>query len=216
MLEEKMNLLKRKLIEEATLAENMVKKSIKGLVDKDALILKEVIEKDEPLMNKSEIEIEEMAINMIALYHPKATDLRTIVMVLKMNNDIERIGDLAVNISQSSLFLIERPQVKPLIDIPRMAEKSVEMLVGAIYSFINKDVELAEKVLKEDSVVDSLRDQVLRELITFMAADPSTIERSIHLIRISRALERIADLATNICEDTIFIIEGKIIKHGNR
>jgi len=213
MLEEKLNELKKKLIEEAGWAEDMVKKSIEGLIEKRKEVLEKVVKEYEPKMNELEIELDELCTNLIALYQPEAGDLRTILMVLKMNNDLERIGDLAVNISQSALFLIERPPVKPLIDIPRMAEESIDMFKNAIDSFINKDANLAKSVCEKDSVVDNLRDQILRELITYMSSDPSTIERSIHLIRISRCLERIADLSTNICEDVIFMAEGKIIKH---
>ena len=213
MLEEKLNELEEKLIEEASLAEDMVKKSIEGLTKKRKEILEKVIKEYEPKTNELEIKIDEFCTNLIALYQPKAGNLRTILMILKMNNDLERIGDLAVNISESALFLIEKPPVKPLIDIPRMAEESIDMLKNAINSFINKDANLAKSVCEKDSVVDNLRDQILRELITYMSSDPSTIERSIHLIRISRCLERIADLSTNICEDVIFMTEGRIIKH---
>jgi len=213
MLKEKLNELKKKLIEEASLAEDMVKKSIEGLVKKRKEILEKVTKEYEPKMNELEIELDELCTNLIALYQPEAGDLRTILMVLKMNNDLERIGDLAVNISESALFLVERPLVKPLIDIPRMAEETISMLKNAVDSFINKDANLAKSVCQKDSVVDNLRDQILRELITYMSSDSSTIERSIHLIRISRCLERIADLSTNICEDVIFMVEGKVIKH---
>jgi len=213
MLKEKLNELKKKLIEEANLAQDMVKKSIEGLIKKRREILEKVIKEYEPKMNELEIELDELCTNLIALYQPEAGNLRTILMILKMNNDLERIGDLAVNISESVLFLIEKPPVKPLIDIPRMAEESIDMLKNAINSFINKDAKLAKSVCEKDSVVDNLRDQILRELITYMSSDSSTIERSIHLIRISRCLERIADLSTNICEDVIFMTEGKIIKH---
>ena len=213
MLKEKLNELKKKLIEEASLAEDMIKKSIEGLVKKRKEILEKVTKEYEPKMNELEIELDELCTNLIALYQPEAGDLRTILMVLKMNNDLERIGDLAVNISESALFLVERPLVKPLIDIPRMAEETISMLKNAVDSFINKDANLAKSVCQKDSVVDNLRDQILRELITYMSSDSSTIERSIHLIRISRCLERIADLSTNICEDVIFMVEGKVIKH---
>jgi len=213
MLKEKLNELKKKLIEEADLAQDMVKKSIEGLIKKRKEILEKVIKEYEPKMNELEIELDELCTNLIALYQPEAGNLRTILMILKMNNDLERIGDLAVNISESALFLIERPLVKPLIDIPRMAEEAIDMLKSAIDSFINKNAELAKSVCEKDIIVDNLRDQILRELITFMSSDPSTIERSIHLIRISRNLERIADLSTNICEDVIFMVEGKVIKH---
>ncbi len=213
MLEEKLNELKKKLVEEAGFAEDMVKKSIDGLIGKRKEILEKVIEEYEPKMNEMEIELDELCTNLIALYQPEAGNLRTILMILKMNNDLERIGDLAVNISESALFLIERPPVKPLIDIPRMAEETIDMLKKAVDSFINKDAKLAKSVCERDNVIDNLKDQILRELITYMSSDPSTIERSIHLIRISRCLERIADLSTNICEDVIFMVEGKVIKH---
>jgi len=213
MLEEKLNDLKKKLIEEAGLSEDMVKKSIDGLIGKRKEILEKVIKEYEPKMNKLEIELDELCTNLIALYQPEAGNLRTILMILKMNNDLERIGDLAVNISESALFLIERPLVKPLIDIPKMAEETIDMLKKAVDSFINKDAKLAKSVCERDNVIDNLKDQILRELITYMSSDPSTIERSIHLIRISRCLERIADLSTNICEDVIFMVEGKVIKH---
>jgi len=213
MLEEKLNELKKKLVEEAGLAEDMVKKSIEGLIEKRKKILEKVIKEYEPKMNKLEIELDELCTNLIALYQPEAGNLRTILMILKMNNDLERIGDLAVNISESALFLIERPLVKPLIDIPRMAEETIDMLKKAVDSFINKDAKLAKSVCERDAIVDNLREQILRELITYMSSNSSTIERSIHLIRISRCLERIADLSTNICEDVIFMVEGKVIKH---
>ena len=134
-------------------------------------------------------------------------------MILRMNNDLERIGDHAVNISQSALVLIEQPLVKPFIDIPRMAEEVKHMINDAIVSFINKDSHLAKKVCERDSVVDSLRDQIIRELITYMISDPSTIQRSLHIMNVSKNLERIADLSTNICEDVIFLVDAKVIKH---
>ena len=213
MLEEKLPILKKKLVEYALLVQVMIVLSRKGLCARDRKLLEKVIVEYEPKANQFEIELDELCTNLIAQYYPKAKDLRTILMVLQMTNDLERIGDMAVNISESSLFLIERPIVKPLQDIPRMADEAIKMLKDAIDSFINGDVELAKNVCERDSIVDNLRDQILRELITFMTADPSTIERSIHLIRISRELERIADLSTNICEDVFFMEEGRVIKH---
>jgi len=163
------------------MARSMVKSSIKGLIEKRKEILEKVIKEYEPKMNELEIELDELCTNLIALYQPKAGNLRTILMILKMNNDLERVGDLAVNISESALYLIERPPVKPLIDIPRMAEESIDMLKNAIDSFINKDAELAKSVCEKDTIVDGLRDQVLRELITYMSSDPTTIERAISI-----------------------------------
>ena len=214
MLEEKLEEVKGKLLQSASLVERMIEKSIRGLTQRDEDILVEVIEKDEPRENELELEIEETCIHVIARYQPQARDLRTIMMVSKMNNDLERMGDEAVNISESALFLIKKPEVKPLIDIPKMAEETKRMLKDSLSSFIDEDPQLAMSVCERDDIVDRLRDQILGELVTFMASDPTTIERSNHLIRISRSLERIADLSTNISEDVIYMIEGKMIKHG--
>jgi phosphate transport system protein len=213
MLHQELEMLKEKLLESATLVESMIEKSINGLLKKDKNLLLKIIEEDEARENDLEIQIEEKGIELIARYQPHAKDLRTIVMILKMNNDLERIGDEAVNIAQSALFLIERPMVKPLIDIPRMAEEAIKMLQDSIKAFLQEDSQLAREVCVRDAIVDGLRDQIWRELITFMASDPTTIERSLHLLRISRCLERVADLATNLAEDTVYIVEGEIIKH---
>lgn len=213
MLDEKINELKKTLIAYAELIQEMVEKSIKGLSEKNEPLLKEVIEKDEQRANEYEIEIDEMCTTLIVTLQPRAIDLRTILMILKMNNDLERIGDHAVNISQSALVLIEQPLVKPLIDIPRMSEEAKHMINDAITSFVNKDPQLAKKVCERDSVVDSLRDQIIRELITYMVSNTTTIPRALHLLNISKNLERIADLSTNICEDVIFLVEARVIKH---
>lgn len=214
MLAEKLNKLKEKIVEQGNLVESMIEKSIRGLLTRDKALLIDVLQVDEPRANEMEIEIDEMCVNLIARFHPEAKDLRTIIMILKMNNDLERIGDMAVNISESALFLIERPQVKPLIDLPKMAEETIQMLKDSIDSFIKGDSNLAKNVCERDDIVDAYRDQILRELITYMISDPTTIERAIHIERISRNLERIADLATNIGEDVVYIVEGKVIKHG--
>ena len=214
MLEDKLNALKGLVVKEASLAKEMVKKSVDGLLRKDKGLLLEVIEKDEPAMNKLDIEVEEECVYTVALYQPKAKHLRTVFTVLKMNKDLERIGDLAVNIAQSALFLIERPQVKPFIDVPRMASEVLGMLSDAIDSFVNEDAKLAKSVCERDDLIDALRDQILRELITYMASEPSVIERAMHIIRVARCLERIGDLTTNIAEDVVFMVEGRVIKHG--
>ena len=214
MLKKDLDLLVKQLLESASLVNGMIQKSIRGLTQREKDVLVDVIEQDEPRENELEIAIEEACIQQIACYQPQAKNLRTIMMVMKMNNDLERMGDEAVNISESALFLIEKPEVKPLIDIPRMAEEATKMIEDSLKSFINEDIQLAQNVCERDDVVDGLRDQILRELITFMAADPTVIEPSIRLIRISRSLERIADLSTNICEDVIYMAEGRVIKHG--
>jgi phosphate transport system protein len=216
VIEEKINELKKTLITYAELIQRMVETSTKGLSDKDESLLKQIIEKNEQRANEYEIEIDEMCTTLIVTLQPKAIDLRTILMIQKINNDLERIGDHAVNISQSALVLIDQPLVKPLIDIPRMAEEAKQMINDAISAFINKDPLLAKEVCERDSVVDSLRDQIIRELITYMVADASTIPRALHLLNISKNLERIADLSTNICEDVIFLVEARVIKHHHQ
>jgi phosphate transport system protein len=213
MLQEKIITLKKELLEFATLVESMLEKCIRGLMKHDARLLDEVINVDEPKANESEIHLDEYCTTTIAQSEPKAKDLRTILMILKMNNDLERMADHVVNIAESAQFLIERPSVKPLIDIPTMANETKNMLHDSIDAFINEKGDAAQQICLRDNVVDGLKNQISRELITYMSADPGTIERGLHLIRISNNLERIADLATNICEDVVFIVEGKIIKH---
>jgi phosphate transport system protein len=213
MVERKIEEVKEKLIEFSEIVKGMLKKSIKGLVEKDERLLKEVIEKDEMKCDDLEIEIDEMCIHIIAQFEPRAKHLRTIFLALKMNNDLERMGDHAVNISQGGLFLITKPQVKPLLDIPRMAEEVSKMLEDSLKSFVNEDAALAKSVWERDDIIDNYREQIVRELITYMVSDPSTIERALHLIRIAENLERIADLTTNICEDVIFMVKGELMKH---
>ena len=212
-LEEEINNLKRHLVEMAVSVEEMIGKSIKALRERNVILAGDVIKSDDRI-NKMEIEIDNICIKILALYHPEAEDLRIVTMVMKINNDLERIGDHAVNISERAIYLADKPSVKPLIDIPRMAEKSMEMLRESLDAFVNKNAELAVEIRKKDDEVDSLQDQVLRELVTYMIADPSIIDRAFQLILITRDLERVADLATNIAEDAFYIASGRILKHG--
>ncbi len=214
ILEGKVVELKEKLLAMAAQVEGMVADSIQALVKRDSTLAEKVINETENLVNQMEIEIEDFAINLIALYQPEARNLRTITMVIKINNDLERIGDHAVNIAQAALFLIPRPPVKPLIDLPRMAKEATQMLHDSLDAFTRGDVELARSVCVHDSVVDSLKDQINRELITYMTSDATTIDRALKLMLISLNLERIADLATNISEDVIYAVTGEVIKHG--
>jgi phosphate transport system protein len=213
VLEKEVISLKKRIVEYATFVEQMIKNSIDGLMEKQESLLKKVIEELEPKANDMEIDIEEQGTVVMAKFQPKAKDLRLILMILKMNNDLERMADHAVNIAERGLFLIKRPMVKPLIDIPKTAEITIHMLKDSIDSFVKEDSRLAKSVCERDEKIDNLNNQILRELITYMFTDPSTIERSIKLIQISNNFERIADLATNICEDVIYIVEGKVIKH---
>ena len=213
MIEQAINRLKEIIVSYASFASRMIEKSVEGLMDNDEQILREVIDGDEQKANNLEIETDEACIELIAKYEPKAKNLRTTLMIMKIGNDLERIGDEAVNVAESALFLIKRPAVKKLIDIPRMAGISIGMLKDAITSFVKSDAALAREICQRDNLVDDLRDQIIRELVTYMMADSSTIERALHLMRIARSLERVADLATNCGEDVVFMAEGKIIKH---
>jgi phosphate transport system protein len=211
-LEEEISKLKKMLFEMATSVEEMIAKSIKALKDRNMIMAEEVIKSDAKI-NEMEIEIDNQCIKILALYHPEAEDLRTVSMIMKINNDLERIGDHAVNIAEKTIYLADKPPVKPLIDIPRMADKAIQMLQESLDAFVNKDAQLAIDVCKRDDEVDALEPQIVRELVTYMIADPQTIDRSLTLILIAREIERVADLATNIAEDTYYIVSGKSLKH---
>ena len=213
MLEERIMPIKRELIEYATLVENMVEKVIKGLMEREKTYPLEVIEKDEPRTDRYELELDEKCIWILAQFQPMAVDLRTILMMLEMNRDLERIGDLSSTMSRSAIFLIERPQVKPYIDLPRMSDIVQSMIRDSVSAFIENDSQLAREVFQRDKMVNALRDQIIRELLTFMSSDPTTIERSFRLISLALDLERIGDHSTNICEDVVFMVEGEVIKH---
>ncbi|MEM7008698.1 MAG: phosphate signaling complex protein PhoU [Thermodesulfobacteriota bacterium] len=211
-LEEELIKLKKMLFEMATTVEEMIAKSVKAL-EENNMILAEEVRRTDDRIDEIEVEIDNQCIKILALYHPEAEDLRTVTMIMKINNDLERIGDHAVNIAEKAIYLADKPPVKPLIDIPKMAEKAIEMLQESLDSFVNKDAELAVAVCKKDDEVDALEPQIVRELITYMITDPQTIDRALTLIFIARGLERVADLATNIAEDTYYIASGKILKH---
>jgi phosphate transport system protein len=213
VLEERLIELRKTLIEFATLVEYMIERSITGLVRREKDLLDSVAQIEEPKANDLDIKLDELCASLIAQYQPMAKDLRIILMIFKMNEALERMADHAVNISESGLDLLEAPLVKPLIDIPEMAAVAAQMLRDSIAAFINEDAGLAKSVCARDSIIDDLRDKTYKELIDVMSKDSSTIKRCLHLMRISRNLERIADLSTNMCEEIIFIVEGKVIKH---
>ncbi len=213
MLEKRIAILKEKLLKMANLSEEMVNRSMEALIKKNEELARKVKFEEEPIINNLEIEIDEYAIETLARFEPRAKDLRTVVMILKMNNDLERVGDLATNIAEFAMELIPQPNVKPYVDLPRMANIAVNMLDDAITAFISQDSNLGRDVCKRDDLVDNLNEQIIRELLTFMIQDPQTIGRSLLIIRISENLERIADLATNIGEDVVYIVESAIIKH---
>jgi phosphate transport system protein len=213
MQESKIMELKEKIIHYSGLVREMIEKSVNAIVEKNKALSDEVINVYEPRVNEEELVLDEECISLIARFQPEGKQLRIVMMISKMVSDLERMGDKAVNIAESSESLIGQPLVKPFIDIPRMKEETIKMLDDSIKAFIDEDIELAYDVLRRDDIVDDLRDQILRELITYMIADTSTIQRALHLLRIARNLEKIADITSNICEEVIYIKEGKVVKH---
>ena len=204
--------LNRVLLEMAELARLRLDQAVRGLVNGDAAGLERVIRSDEDV-NRLQMEVDNRCFKMLALHQPVAVDLRLIVAAMKINDDLERVGDLAVNIAEAGRRYIGHAPVKPLIDLPRMAEIAGGMLRDAIKAFIAKDAALCRDVLLRDDEVDALKDQIFRELLTYMLQDPGTIEPALDLILISRHLERIGDHATNIAEDVIFIVSARDVRH---
>ena len=213
--DQELNGLKENLLKMASLAEEAIAKSIKALVERDSNLAQEIIDQDSEI-NFMEIEINNQCLKLLALKQPMAVDLRFITSAMKISGHLERVADQAVNISQRTLELIKQPLLKPLIDIPRMAELAQEMVRTSIDSLVNKDSLLAKRIGGRDNLVDDLNDQIFRELLTYMIEDPRTIKRAIELILVGRHLERIADLATNISEEVVYILNGKNIKHPNQ
>ena len=203
--------LRDRLLAMGSLAETMIHKGIKALVDRDAVLVQAVLAHEEE-MDLLCIEIDDRCFTLLALRQPMASDLRFLVGAIKINSDLERIGDQAVSIALRSRSLITQPQLKPLIDIPRMAGVVQWMVRKSLDAFVQRDPELARRVIDEDDEVDNLRDQVFRELLTYMMGDASTIPRAIDLMLISRNLERIADHSTNIAEDVIYIVRGEDVR----
>ena len=204
--------LKARLLQMGGLAEERVQAAMRALVAGDERALEEVVTGDEPL-NQLQVEIDNRAFTALALHQPLAVDLRVIVAAVKINSDLERVGDLAVNIAEAALRYLALPPVKPLIDLPRMADIAQGMLRDALDAFVRRDVELAQSVLKRDDQLDELKSQVFRELLTYMLQNPSTIEASLDLILVSRHLERIGDHATNVAEDVIFMVSARDVRH---
>jgi len=190
----------------------MIKETIRALVERDSAAAKRMIEYDHEI-NRQEVMIDELSLNIIALRQPAARDLRFITLALKVSTDLERIGDLCVNIAERTLELNEEPQLKPYIDLPKMAEAAEGMIVDALEAFLRGDADLAAEVTRRDDIVDQLNVQVFRELLTFMMEDPKTISRATRLMFIGKYLERMADHATNIAEMVIFMVKGKDIRH---
>jgi phosphate transport system protein len=209
---EELEQLKTKLLEMSALVESSIQRSISAVTQKDRGAAEEVF-RTEARINAIEIEIDEFAINLLALQQPMAADLRLIVAALKINTDLERMGDLSVSIAERALSLIEGPVIKPMIDIPHIAGLVQSMVRKALDAFVMRDPDLARSVLASDDAVDSLRTACYHELVSFMETDPQHIQQALHLLVVTRNLERIADHSTNIAEDVLFLVKGVDVRH---
>jgi phosphate transport system protein len=209
---EELEALKQTLLAMGGLVEDQIRRVMKALLERDDVMAQEVVERDRQV-NTYDVEVDEQCVSLLALYQPAAGDLRFITTAMKIVTDLERIGDQAVNIAQRVLELNREPQLKPYIDLPRMAEQAQRMVKESLDAFVARDTALARQVCGEDSEVDLLKEQIFRELLTFMMEDPRTIPRAIRLILISRFMERVADHATNIAEMVVYLVEGKMVRH---
>jgi phosphate transport system protein len=209
---EELEALQGRLLEMGGLAEERVRAAIQGLVTRDPALFEKVLLGDEPI-NQLHIEVDNRCFRLLALHQPMATDLRAIVAAVKINTDLERVGDLAVNIAEAGTRYISHPPVKKLIDIPKMGDIAQSMLRDALDAFVKRDTRLAHQVLNEDDHLDSLKTQVFRDLLTHMLKDQTTVEPALDLILVSRHLERIGDHATNIAEDVIFMVSALDVRH---
>jgi phosphate transport system protein len=204
--------LKENLLTMAALVEEAIRNAVESLVKRDSDLAKKTFEGEDKI-NDMELAIDDSCLKLLALRHPMAADLRFITSAMKIITDLERMGDQAVNIAERAISLNQEPQLKPYIDIPKMAEITQSMVKDVLDAFVNGDSKLARSVCEKDDMVDGLNDQVFRELLTFMMSDPQTVTRAVHLMIVCRCLERIGDHATNIAEDVIFMLDARVIKH---
>src|SRR5262245_59687818 len=209
---EELDALKQTLLAMGGLVEDQIRRVMRARTERDDALSRDVIERDRQV-NTYDVEVDEQCVELLALHQPTAGDLRFITTAMKIVTDLERIGDLAVNIAQRVIELNREPQLKPYIDLPRMAERAQAMVKESLDAFVARDIDLARRVCGEDAEVDALTEQIFRELLTFMMEDPRAIPRAIRLILISRFMERVADHATNIAEMVVYLVEGKMVRH---
>lgn len=209
---EELEALKTSLLEMSALVEAAIQRSITAVTQKDRGAAEEVF-RNEVKINAKEIEIDDAAVSLLALQQPMAADLRLIVAALKINTDLERMGDLAVNTALRALSLMEAPVIKPMIDIPHIAGLVQSMVRKALDAFVHRDADLARSVLASDDAVDSLRTACYHELVSFMEKDPQNISQALDLLAVTRNLERVADHSTNIAEDVLFLVKGVDVRH---
>jgi phosphate transport system protein len=210
--DEELKALKEKILRMGALVEDQIRNSIQSLVERDSDLARQVIANDHRV-NAMDVEVDEDCLGLIALHQPMAKDLRFITTGMKISTELERMSDLAENISERAIELNEEPQLKPYIDIPRMAEHAQRMVKEALDAFVNQDAELARKVCADDDFIDGLTHQIFRELLTYMIEDPHTITRAVRITFVAKYLERIADHATNVAELVVYLVEGRIIRH---
>jgi phosphate transport system protein len=211
--QEELEHLKERILAMGGLAEDRVESAVQALVTAEPRRLEAIVKGDEPI-NHLHVEIDGLAFRLLALYQPMASDLRVIVAALKINADLERVGDMAVNIAEAALRYLAHPPVKPLLDLPRMADIAQAMLRDSLDAFVRRDTVLAQSVLDRDDTLDGLKTTINHDLLALMVQDPSVIEPALELILISRHLERIGDHATNIAEDIIFVVSAKDVRHA--
>ena len=213
--DEELKKLRDEILYMGGLVEDQIQKAVKSLVDRDSELAQVIIERDHQV-NRLDVEIDEVCIRLLALHQPAGRDLRFVTTGLKITTDLERIGDMAVNMCERALELNQEPQLKPYIDIPRMASIAQRMIRESLDAFVREDTDLALKVCKDDDEVDQLNAQIFRETITFMIEDTQTISRAIKISSVSKYLERIADHATNIAEMVIYMVKGKVVRHTEK
>jgi phosphate transport system protein len=211
-LDAELNDLKANIVLMGGLVESQLRDALQALIKRDSLLAMRVIENDRSV-DTLDVEIDETCLRLLAQYHPTAGDLRFITTVMKIAGELERISDLTGNIAERAIELNQEPQLKPYIDIPRMAQWASQMARESLDAFVSRDAELARKVCRDDEFVDDVTEQLFRELLSFMLEDPRTITRSVRLTFIGKYYERIADHATNIAELVVYMVEGKIIRH---
>jgi phosphate transport system protein len=212
LIEPRLNEIKERLLKMAEIAENMIDNSIKAIIEHNPKYLK-YVEENENIIDQMEVENESLIITTMARYQPEAKYLRMLAMDLFVNRDLERIGDHAENIKEHAQSILTKPKLKEYVDLPKMTKLTIQMLKDAIKAFAENDTNLARDVIKRDNIIDALEDQIIRELYTYMVEDPSTIKVGLRLIDVVKNIERVADIATNLAEEVIYMKEGKMLRH---
>jgi phosphate transport system protein len=212
LIEPRLNEIKERLLKMAEIVENMIDNSIKAIIEYNPEYLK-YLEENEAIVDKMEVENESLIITTMARYQPEAKYLRMLAMDLFVNRDLERIGDHAYNIKEHAQSILTKPKLKEYVDLPKMTELTIQIVKDAIKAFAENDANLARDVIKRDDLIDALEDQIIRELYTYMVEDPSTIKVGLRLMDVVKNIERVADIATNLAEEVIYMKEGKMLRH---